>query len=881
MKAYYIAGTHWDREWYEPFQEYRMWLVELMDDLLDLLEANDAYLCFHLDGQTVVVEDYLEIRPENRDRLVNLIRAGRILAGPWYDLPDEWLISGESFVRNLQTGIRVCRSLGASPMMYGYTPDMFGHIAALPKIMNGFGIRAGVVWRGTTDETYPAHFVWTCRDGSRLVTTKLMDTGGYGPFLAYVRSPLEGQELTDEALHSSADPYFEKERTRTPIPLVLLIDALDHLPADPRSVEILDRLRTLYPDMEFVFGALPDYAAELLSYEKELPEREGELRMNNRAGARWQYLIVHTISARYPLKLRNGRCQAMMERWAEPSFLFARMEGTAFPQSYLHEAWKHLLKNHPHDSICGCSIDQVHRDMMYRFDQCEMIGDGVRRRALTALGRSSANLGDAYRNIVIHNPLPFERREVIPLDVEFPEAYDRRFVDGLTTGDQINRFLLKDGSGEELRYQHVSIERGRPIKLLGANGRRVNARSDRHMVAAEVTLPPCGFTTIRVEETDAFTRTWGTLRTGPLSAENEYLSLEVGTDGTARVTFKATGKVFDDLFLYEDAGEVGDGWTRGIPADDRRIVSPGSPATSGVEEDGPVRVTFRIDRELRVPEAISQFGRGRSGRIHALKIADFLSIEAGTPFVRVRTVVENTAADHRLRVLFPLGIASEMCYSDQPFEIVERPVALDPARARDGERENPERAHHTYFGVEDGCNGLAVLCPFGLHEHEVMDDRDRTLALTLLRCFSRTVGTAGEPDGQLQGAHTFEYLLYPYAGPADHVDLARKVAAAQTGVFAHLSEEDPGMRSFLSFEEGRLVTTAIKPAEDDFGGIVRVWNPTDEEVTDRLVCEKVIRGAAWCDLKEENREEISFEPHAIPLTVPAGAIRTVWFDVER
>ena len=881
MKAYYVAGTHWDREWYEPFQEYRMWLVELMDDLIGLLEENEAYTCFHLDGQTVMIEDYLEIRPENRDRLVDLIRAGRILAGPWYDLPDEWLISGESFVRNLQTGIRICRSLGASPMMYGYTPDMFGHIAALPKIMNGFGIRAGVVWRGTTDDTHPSHFVWTCRDGSRLVTTKLMDTGGYGPFLAYVRSPLEGQEVTDEALRECFGPYFETERARTPVPLVLLIDALDHLPADPRSVEILERLRVLYPDTEFVFGGLPDYADELLSYEGELPERGGELRMSNRTGARWQYLIVHTLSARYPLKLRNDQCQAMMERWAEPSFLFARMGGMELPQSYLREAWKYLLKNHPHDSICGCSIDQVHRDMLYRFDQCEMMGEGVRRRALTALGYASVNLETAYRNIVIHNPLPFERSEVIALDVEFPGSYDKRFVDGLTTGDPINKFLLKDGTGTELRYQHVSIERGRPIKLLGGNGRRVNGRSDRHAVAVEVTLPPCGSTTLRVEETDAFTRTWGTLRTGPLSAENEYLHFEVHPDGTARMTSKEVGRTFDGLLLYEDVGEVGDGWTRGIPADDRRIVSPGSPVTAGVEEDGPVRTVFRIDRELLVPEAITQFGRGRSERTRALKITDFLSVEAGTPFVRVRTVVENTVTDHRLRVLFPSGIAADTCYADQPFEVVERPVALDPARARDGERENPERAHHTYFGVEDEVGGLAVLCPAGLHEHEVVADRDHTLALTLLRCFSRTVGTAGEPDGQLQGVHTFEYLLYPYAGPADRVDFARKVAAAQTGVFAHLSDEDSGTCSFLALQEGRVAVSAIKPAEDGPGGIVRVWNPTDEEAADRLVCEKTICAAARCDLNEENREEIPFEPHGIPLTVPAGAVCTVWFDVER
>ena len=112
MKAYYCVGTHWDREWYEPFQEFRMWLVELIDELMDLMDKDPEYRCFHLDGQAVVLQDYLEVRPERRERLVGLLKEGRLIAGPWYDLPDEWLISGESYVRNLMMGMRVCRELG-------------------------------------------------------------------------------------------------------------------------------------------------------------------------------------------------------------------------------------------------------------------------------------------------------------------------------------------------------------------------------------------------------------------------------------------------------------------------------------------------------------------------------------------------------------------------------------------------------------------------------------------------------------------------------------------------------------------------------------------------------------------------------------------------
>ncbi len=145
MKAFYCAGTHWDREWYEPFQEYRMWLVELIDGLLDLLDSDPDYRCFHLDGQAIVVQDYLDIRPDQKDRLLEHLRNGRILAGPWHVLPDEWLISSESYIRNIMKGMRTCRSLGFEPMDFAYTPDQFGHVAALPMIMTGFGLKTGIV----------------------------------------------------------------------------------------------------------------------------------------------------------------------------------------------------------------------------------------------------------------------------------------------------------------------------------------------------------------------------------------------------------------------------------------------------------------------------------------------------------------------------------------------------------------------------------------------------------------------------------------------------------------------------------------------------------------------------------------------------------------
>ena len=144
---YVIAHTHWDREWYAPFQHFRIRLVRLMDKLLHLLEHNPDYTHFNLDGQTVLLWDYVEIRPENRGRLEEYVSAGRLGVGPWFILPDEFLVSGESLVRNLQLGHRIAAEFG-HVQKAGYIPDTFGHISQLPQILRGFDIGTAMHFRG-------------------------------------------------------------------------------------------------------------------------------------------------------------------------------------------------------------------------------------------------------------------------------------------------------------------------------------------------------------------------------------------------------------------------------------------------------------------------------------------------------------------------------------------------------------------------------------------------------------------------------------------------------------------------------------------------------------------------------------------------------------
>lgn len=887
MKAFYIAGTHWDREWYQPFQEYRMWLVQTIDQAMDLIEQKPAFEVFHLDGQIVMIHDYLEIRPENRERLLSHVNAGRMPAGPWYVLPDEWLVSGEALIRNLQIGMLGARRLGVEPLMVGYVPDLFGHISSMPTILGGFDLRGCVLWRGVTDDFRGSQFVWVGPDGTAIATHKLPDNMGYGSFFSGVRLPWVQAGRCEEALLELAGAFLDGEKERSNAPLLYLSDALDHQKAGTHAPEMLDALRRAFPDIEFVHGSMADYFDELEKHRAELPECSGELRTTARDLDDNQWLIPHVLSSRYPLKKLNDRCQNMLTLWAEPLAAMAAMSGSPLPQGYLETAWTWLLKNQPHDSICGCSIDEVHDDMTFRYHQCLLLGDGARRQAMAALSAPTAGIQTAYQNVAVYNPLPWRRDEISELELLFPPDFEPKASLG-HSGPVVNQFELIDADGEALPYQILGIQKRRQVKVAAEEGRHHRAACDSgaavdvYRVALPLRLPAGGYTAVQVRPlADRYYRDFGTLRTAPLAVENDHLRFGLLSDGTGVLEHRASGRRYEGLFCYEDGGDAGDGWTFIPPPVNETIVSPGHGVECGVEHDGSQMVTLRVNRALRVPESLDASGGCRSGSKVELNISDFITLTRTSPYLLVRTVVENNARDHRLRVTFPSGIAADTYYADQPFAFVERPVALDPESAHYKEADPQERPHHQMFGIEDDEGGLAVLCPEGLHEHSVLDDTQRTLALTLLRAFGRTVMTDGEPGGQVLGRHEFTYALLPYAGTLNHAEALRITAALQADLYRHYCQDPPGARSMIELEgNGAVVATSIKPAWGSNDVVVRLWNTAAGAAAVTIRLDAAVRAAWLCNLNEEKRDELKVRAGKVPVEVPALGLATVRVELS-
>lgn len=883
IKAFYVVGTHWDREWYEPFQEFRRWLVELIDELMDLWDSGSDYGCFHLDGQTVVLEDYLEIRPERRERLLALIREGRLIVGPWYNLPDEWLVSGESLVRNLLRGKKICEALNVPRMNFLYTPDQFGHIAALPMLAAQFGLQAGICWRGTQDETHPAHFVWVGPDGSRVAWHKLMDKGSYAGFDFGVRRPLKESGYDFSKLPDLFDRYFLEESARSALPVVLMLDAVDHQRPDSRMPEVLERLRSLRPDIDFRWASLEEFGREIAAHRDALPEWRGELRLPCRDANRFaQYLIVHTLSSRYDVKRANDRCQDLLEYWAEPLTVQEMLAGRVRPAGFLDKAWQYLLRCHPHDSICGCSVDQVHRDMHYRFAQTELLAEGIVRRAMATIAGAVSETA-SWRRLAVHNPLPRDRKGVYNLEIfvpsDFGETSKTLFLDGLASGERLNRFRLRDRHGREIPYQHVRISRRQERKRLNDLGRMDTVVGDLYEVAAELELPSCGYTTVTVEPCMEATRTWGTLLTGPMEADNGILAVRVSPRGELRVCHHASGAVYEGGLLYQDQADAGDGWTWGPVLNDRDIRSYGSEVTTGIAENGPLRVTFEIRRRLRVPAELLIGDEIRcSDADTALEIVDHVTLQRGDALVRVRSSIRNTARDHRLRVLFPHPWQTGCTFADTPFAWVERPADPPEGVGTWYERWNPETAFTTFFGVAGESGGVAVISGGGLHEYAVLNGAGSPLALTLFRAFRKTVGKPAEPDGQLQGPLEFSYALYPFAGKVNPAEMLRLAAELRVLPRVHAVRDDaPAYRSFLRLECDVAVVTAIKPAEDGTGAVIRFWNPGGDTITDGFKLDRPFRAVWLCRMDETPVRSLQPGDGFVPVHIEPYSTATVKF----
>ncbi len=776
---HFISHTHWDREWYEPFQIFRIRLAQTVDKALDILATDPDYKYFMLDGQTIVLEDYLEIQPGRERELREHIRAGRVLVGPWYVLPDEFLVSGEAIIRNLMRGIRIANSFGKC-MRIGYIPDPFGHISQMPQILSGFGINNAMFRRGLADE--PTELWWEGADTTRVLATYLRDGYDNAAWLAS-----EPEEFTRgvRRLMDSLAPYAVTDH-------MLMMHGTDHMPPWENLPQMLRAAEARIPDVRIIHSNLPAYAhaveQALSSGGKDrLTVVKGELRNPKR-----HHLLPGVTSTRMWIKQRNARAQSLLEQWAEPlaavALNLARVQGTMLRDvpSELHLAWKYLLQNHPHDSICGCSVDQVHQEMAPRFDWVEQIGREVVKRSQEFIVREidtgypgntqPAPEARSAVPIVVFNPTLGPRSDAVTAQIDLPPGLTQyqmmdasgTAVPSLELGRHVEEYAHVTATADDLRWMFGDMQSGKvngqnlqefafrmedaqvyidltvsnqsrpdPARLkagldelarYGANpGVKTFHVRVRSLVRADLTffaggVPGYGYKTFWL--TTMPDASPASAESSPLMKviESEFLRVEPDPiDGTLTVTDKTSGVAFVGVNRFVDGGDRGDLYNHCPPEQDSIVDAPAAPPVVEIVENNSLRQVLRIRSTLHVPLSLTPDRRARSETKIDLPISTVVTLNARARRIDFQTQVENLARDHRLRVEFPTPIRTDKSYADQAFDIVERDVHLPQASSEWVERPVPTKPLQHFVRVDDGQVGLA-LATCGLPEYQVKRD---------------------------------------------------------------------------------------------------------------------------------------------------------------
>ena len=869
-KAFIVPHTHWDREWYQTFQQFRIRLINLVDNLIDILENDKTFSDFTLDGQTIVLEDYLEVYPERREILKQYITEGRIHVGPWYILPDEFLVSAESIIRNLLLGHKIASEFGRV-MKVGYIPDPFGHISQMPQILRGFGIDNIIFWRGIEyDQSQGNEFIWQGPDGTELFAVHLPKVG-YCNAMSLPEDVGQAYKLIKGAI----EDLLSRETSRS----LLLLNGVDHLEAQPYIPYLVKELNKSFTDIEIKQGNLKEY----IDYAKEtvkpnLNKVTGEFR-----SAKGAAILQSVYSSRMYIKQANERCETLLENWAEPTASLAWLLGNNYPQNLIWTSWKWLLKNHPHDSICGCSIDQVHREMMTRFDWSKQITQEVINKNLDYISEKIKidYLNEDELALVVFNPLPYSIDENVEARIKFSKEIKLNRVKVLTTQGEEIPYQLK-GHGLDYKIIFNPFKSPQPLEVNYA---------DISFTAKDI--PACGYKTFTIKAINDLRmhKEYKTdIRAGRDYIENKYYKvIAEDANGTITIVDKLNNKIFKNCNRFVDGGDAGDEYTYSPPLNDEIIVSRLDNIST--KDVGSSEATLKISGKMMLPVGLKSDRKSRAEKMTECPIESEVKLFSEVQRIEFKIKFDNKANDHRLQVEFPTAIKSDYVYSESHFEVVKRSINLPDS---EGWKEKAYKTAHNsgFVDINDGKYGLALLNQ-GLPEYEIIPD-DNTIALTLLRCvgwLSRwdleyKRGNAGPslptPEAQCLGENIFSYALIPHQGNWAEARILQKTKQYKTRVLTKQLKNQPGnlldKYSFIQLEGKYLEISAIKKNEFEDKLVVRVYNPTNRETTGKIKLGLDIHKVYLGKLDESYREEL---PHnnGVEIVLKPKEIKTIIFEV--
>ena len=856
-----ISHSHWDREWYQSFESHRMKLIELVDNILDKVENDPEFGGFFLDGQVIAIDDYLEIRPEKRAQVEKCIREGKVQTGPWYILQDEFLTSGEACVRNLQVGMQEAEQYGAVGNV-GYFPDAFGNAGQMPQVLKQAGMDAVVFGRGVKpigpnnevtggqyESTY-SEMMWASPDGTKL------------PGILFANWYNNGVEIpVDEA---EAKVFWDKKladaRKFAATHQLLMMNGCDHQPLQKNITEAIRVARKLYPDVEFIHSDFKKYVEAM---EKEISENfstvKGELTSQETDG-RWT--LANTASSWIGLKQDNRAGETALERKAEPAAAMADVMGKAYPEDQMIYSWKKLMQNHPHDSICGCSVDEVNEEMKTRFAKSRQVADAIYDESveyLTNKVNTAALPGDGEKiPFVVWNTSGETKSQVVEKELHLFRDYNLFVWDSYEAAEKVEfpAMVLRDADGNVVpaKIADAGVAFGYDLP---DDRFRQPYMAKKVLVTFEAEVPALGYRTYYLETAEQ-AQDVDVVSADENVLENDAVKVVVNADGSYNLLDKKTGRMYENLGFYEDTGDMGNEYIY-IQDSGKQVVSTkGMKAEISCVEKNAFRTVVEICHKMMVPSGMGEellrqremcidpYTRvaNRSSELVEMDVKTVLTLEKSAKGLRVATTICNQAKDHRVRVILPTGLDTSMHMADSAFEVVRRNNRHNDTWT------NPcgcER-QQCFVAMEDAKGGLLV-ANRGLYEYEILEDQGNAVAVTLLRCVAE-MGDWGyfpTPKAQQIGTFCLEFEVVPFAagetgdafreGYAFQEDLTVEQAGLERAFLRKPGQVKPKLvegelpleMSFLAFEGDGIHMTAFKKGQKKDDLFVRFVNNMEHE----------------------------------------------------
>ncbi|HGD7092168.1 TPA: mannosylglycerate hydrolase [Enterococcus faecium] len=861
-----VPHSHWDREWYFTTSRSKIYLMHDLKKVLEQLEKDNPYDSFILDGQASLLDDYLKWRPQDQARIRTLVQQGNLIIGPWYTQTDQLVISGESIVRNMLYGMKICEEFG-DYMNVGYVPDSFGQAASMPQIYREFGISDTMFWRGVSDDDVThTEYTWRGEDGS--VVNVYQIPSGY-----YIGGAIPEREADlAEFLHQEP---FKTTWGRSATDQVYFPNGFDQAPVRENLPELVEQMNELYQgEYELQFSTIEKYIAAVKERHPELEEVAGEL-INGKL------MRIHKtiFSSRSDLKALNTQIQHYLVNVMEPVLTMALQLGFEYPVETVKEIWKLMFENAAHDSIGSCVSDTTNEDVYMRYKQARDISMNLVELTLRQISTAINNPQAKEITFTLFNTYNTARESVIEAEVYLPQK----------------TFAILDQAGNSLPY--TILEMIDQTEYVLNQGNVLNSVKEIYLpekvykakVAIETTtVPSIGYTQLTIDlKGDS---------SAPLQAasntmiENEYYQITINPNGSLDILDKANDILYKNQGIIEENGDDGDSFNYSPPVKDWVISSTDFDPKITIQQSE-IYQSVRLEFLLKVPQNLSE--RAEKQATAELPIVLELDLKKNTPIIDFKLTVDNQVVDsHRVCVLFDTGITSKFSIADQQFGTLQRPVVFEKEMAlweanKEQWNEQPIAIEtcQSFVGLFDETHGVAVM-PKGVREYEIVGEDYDTIRLTIFRTYGfmgkenlmyRPGRASGEtviatPDAQCHKTMSFDFSVAYFAQGFDQANVAQLAKQAVTPIELYqyaeflnsrliftLGDVEPTLPAEFSLFEitGNLTLSVLKKAEDRPGYIIRLYNGLFiEEGYATITFKHEIKIAEKVDLKEKTKEPL-------------------------